>query len=140
MTWLFFAFLSAFFAAITSILAKIGVKDVNSNLATAIRTVVILIFAWGIVFFQNTGKGLANISKTSFVFLILSGVATGLSWLFYFKALQIGEASKVVPIDKLSLVLTIVLAGFILKEKITLPILLGSLLMTVGALVIALVK
>ncbi|MFN4213119.1 MAG: EamA family transporter, partial [Microgenomates group bacterium] len=125
MTWLLFAFLSAFFAALTSILAKIGVKDVNSNLATAIRTVVILIFAWGIVFFQNTGKDLANISKISFIFLILSGVATGLSWLFYFRALQLGEASKVVPIDKLSLVLTIILSGLILKEKITLPILIG---------------
>lgn len=140
MTWLLFAFLSAFFAALTSILAKIGVKDVNSNLATALRTVVILIFAWGIVFFQNTGKELANISKTSFIFLILSGVATGLSWLFYFRALQLGDASKVVPIDKLSLVLTIILAGLILKEKITLPILLGSLLMTAGALMIALIK
>lgn len=140
MTWFLFAFLSAFFAALTSILAKIGVKDINSNLATAIRTIVILIFAWGIVFFQNTGKELANISKTSFIFLILSGVTTGLSWLFYFRALQIGDASKVVPIDKLSLVLTIILAGLILKEKITPPILFGSLLMTAGALVIALLK
>lgn len=140
MSWLFFAFLSALFAALTSILAKIGVKDVNSNLATAIRTVVILIFAWGIVFFQNLGKEIGNISKISMLFLILSGIATGLSWLFYFRALQLGSASKVVPIDKLSLVLTIILAGLILKEKITLPILVGSILMTAGALIIALVK
>lgn len=140
MSWLFFAFLSALFAALTAILAKIGVKNVNANLATAIRTVVILIFAWGIVFFQNIGKELTTISKNSFIFLILSGVTTGLSWLFYFRALQLGDASKVVPIDRLSLVLTIILAAIILKEKITPPILIGSLLMTIGALIIALIK
>lgn len=140
MFWLIPAFLSAFFAALTSILAKIGVSSVNSNLATAIRTVVILIFAWGIVFFQGTFKELASISKFSLIFLILSGVATGLSWLFYFYALKIGEASKVVPVDKLSLVLTIILAAIILKEKITLSTFIGALLMTIGALIIALVK
>ena len=140
MQWLLFAFLSAIFAALTSILAKIGIKDVNSNLATAIRTTVILIFAWGIVFAQGLGSKLGELSRTAWIFLILSGLATGLSWLFYFRALQLGEASKVVPIDKLSLVLTIILAGIILHEKITLPIIIGSILMTAGALVIALVK
>src|SRR4030066_1159787 len=121
MSWIIFAFLSALFAALTSILAKIGVKDVNSNLATAIRTVVILIFAWGIVLVQGIAKDISTISKLSLMFLILSGLATGFSWLFYFRALQIGDASKVVPIDKLSLVLTIILAFIILKEKINLP-------------------
>jgi transporter family protein len=140
MNWLIAAFLSALFAALTSILAKIGVKSVSSNLATAIRTVVILFFAWGIVIFQGGLKEIGEISKNSFLFLILSGLATGLSWLFYFYALKVGDASKVVPIDKLSLVLTIILAGLILKEKITAPILIGSILMTTGALIIALVK
>ncbi len=140
MSWLLFAFLSAFFAAITAILAKIGIKNVNSNLATAIRTVVILIFAWGIVFAQGTFKELGTISRFSMLFLVLSGVATGLSWLFYFRALQLGQASHVAPIDKLSLVLTIILAAVILKEKFTLPIGLGALLMSAGAIIIALAK
>ncbi len=140
MQWLLFAFLSAIFAAATSILAKIGIKDVNSNLATAIRTTVILIFAWGIVFAQGLGSKVSELSKTTWIFLILSGIATGLSWLFYFRALQLGEASKVVPIDKLSLVLTIILAGMFLHEKISTPVVVGSVLMTAGALVIALVK
>lgn len=135
-----FALLSALFAAATAILAKIGIKDINSNLATAIRTVVILLFAWGIVFFQGTAKQISSISKVSLIFLILSGIATGLSWLFYFYALKIGEASKVAPIDKLSLVITIILAGLILKEKITTSIIIGTILMTAGALVIALFK
>ena len=134
--WLLYAFLSALFAAFTAILAKIGVKDVNSNLATAIRTIVILFFAWTIVFAEGTHKQLSNISKGSMIFLILSGIATGLSWLFYFRALQLGEASKVSPIDKLSLVLTIVLAAVILKEKITPLIILGALLMSFGAIII----
>lgn len=120
MTWLFYAILSAIFAAATAILAKIGIKNINSDLATAIRTVVILLFAWGIVIFKGLGKQIYSISKYSLLFLILSGVATGLSWLFYFKALQMGQASKVAPIDKLSLVFTIVLAAIILKEKISL--------------------
>lgn len=140
MNWLFFASLSAVFAALTSILAKIGIKDVNSNLATAIRTTVILVFSWGIVFAQGLGSKIVDLPKNTWIFLILSGIATGLSWLFYFRALQLGEASKVVPIDKLSLVLTIILAALFLQEKITLPVLAGSLLMTAGALIIALIK
>jgi len=140
MNWLFYAFLSALFAAATAILAKIGVKDVNSNVATAVRTVVILIFAWAIVFFQGLHKQIAGISRFSLIFLVLSGVATGLSWLFYFRALQLGPASRVSPIDKLSLVLTIVLAAILLKEKVTLPILLGAILMSAGAIVIGLAK
>jgi len=140
MSWLIFAFLSAFFAAITAILAKIGIKNVNSNLATAVRTIVILIFAWGIVFAQGTFKELGAISRFSMLFLVLSGVATGLSWLFYFRALQLGQASQVAPIDKLSLVLTIILAAVILKEKFTLSIGIGALLMSAGAIIIALAK
>ncbi len=138
MNWLVCAFLSAFFAAITAILAKVGVKDINSNLATAIRTIVILFFAWGIVFYQNTQKDLGAISKYSLVFLILSGIATGLSWLFYFRALQLGEASKVAPIDKLSLVLTVILAMIFLKERLSWSTALGAILMSAGAVIIAL--
>lgn len=108
--WLVFALLSAVFAALTSILAKIGINGVNSNLATAIRTVVVVIMAWGMVFLTNTQKGLSQISQQSWLFLVLSGLATGASWLCYYKALQIGDASKVVPIDKLSVVLTLILA------------------------------
>jgi len=140
MNWIFFALLSAFFAALTAILAKIGIKNVNSNLATAIRTIVILIFAWGIVFYQGLHKQLPALSKFSLIFLILSGIATGLSWLFYFKALQLGPASRVSPIDKLSLVLTIILAAIFLKEKVTLPIFLGAVLMSLGAIIIGLSK
>lgn len=140
MNWLIPALISAIFASFTAILAKIGVKDVNSNLATAIRTVVILIFAWGIVFFQGVHKKIGSISKFSLLFLILSGIATGFSWLFYFKALQIGEASRVAPIDKLSLVFTIVLAFLLLKEKVTPLIVLGAFLMTLGSVLIALGK
>src|SRR5258708_5517538 len=140
MSWLIFALLSAFFAALTAILAKIGVKDVNSNLATAIRTVIILIFAWGIVFAQGTWKQIGGISQFSLIFLILSGIATGLSWLFYFKALQIGTASQVSPIDKLSLVLTIVLAAIFLREKVTPQILIGAVLMSFGAILVSLSK
>lgn len=138
MSWIFYAFLSAIFAAATAILAKIGIKNINSDLATAIRTVVILFFAWGIVLFRGLGKQIYSISKFSLVFLILSGVATGLSWLFYFKALQMGEASKVAPIDKLSLVFTIILAAIILKEKLTFPIVLGAIFMSIGAVIISL--
>jgi transporter family protein len=140
MNWLMFSLLSAFFAALTAILAKIGVKDVNSNLATAIRTVVILLFAWGIVFSQNLQKDLGSISKFSLVFLILSGIATGLSWLFYFRALQLGTASQVSPIDKLSLVITIVLAAIFLKEKVTPAIIVGAILMSLGAILVGLSK
>lgn len=140
MSWLIFAFLSSIFAALTSILAKIGIKDINSNLATAIRTIVILLFAWGIVFAQGTYKQLNQIPKFTLLFLILSGLATGLSWIFYFKALQIGQASKVVPIDKLSLVFTIILATIILKEKLTLQVGIGAILMTIGSIIIAFAK
>ena len=133
MSWIFYALLSAVFAALTAILAKIGIKDVDSNLATAIRTIVIVLFAWGIVFYQGTAKQLSGISRFSLVFLLLSGVATGLSWLFYFHALQIGQASRVAPIDKLSLVMTIVLAGIFLGEKLTAPVIAGAILMSAGA-------
>lgn len=140
MSWLIYALLSAFFAALTAILAKIGVKNINSNLATAIRTVVIIIFAWGIVFFQGVHKEISNISRTTLIFLILSGIATGMSWLFYFRALQLGEASRVSPIDKLSLVLTIILAFLILREKVTALVIIGAILMTVGTILIGLGK
>lgn len=136
MNWAVFALLSAIFAALTAILAKIGVRNIDSNLATAIRTVVILLFAFGIVAYQGTLKQLGSISKHTLLFLIFSGIATGLSWLFYFKALQMGNASQVAPIDKLSLIFTIILAGLFLGESITLPILAGGALMTVGALII----
>jgi transporter family protein len=140
MTWYIAAFLSAIFAALVAILAKIGIENVDSNLATAIRTTVILFFTWGIVFFQKKLSLLSSIGRKSFIFLILSGIATGLSWLFYFYALKVGEASKVVPIDKLSLVLTIIFAGIILSEKITLQVAFGAILMTVGTIIIALAK
>lgn len=140
MSWLIYAFLSAFFAALVAILAKIGIKDVDSNLATAIRTVIIFIFTWGIVFYQGSFKQITEISRISLIFIILSGIATGISWLFYFRALQIGNASQVVPIDKLSLVLTIIFAFIVLKEKVTVSVIIGSLLMTVGAIMIALGK
>ena len=140
MTWYLAAFLSAVFAALTTILAKIGIQNVNSNLGTAIRTSVILLFTWGIVFWQGGLSGLGQIKTNAWIFLVLSGIATGLSWLFYFRALQLGDASKVVPIDKLSLVLTIILAGLFLKEKITLAVVFGSVLMTAGAIIIAYAK
>lgn len=140
MQWLIYALLSAVFAAFTAVLAKIGVKDVNSNLATAIRTVVILLFAWGIVFAQGNYKSLGALSKSTWIFLILSGIATGLSWLFYFRALQLGEASRVAPIDKLSLVLTVVFAVIFLKEKLTPLGTIGVVLMTIGTVLIALAK
>lgn len=140
MSWLLFALLSAIFAALTAVLAKIGVKDVNSNLATAIRTIIILFFAWGIVFAQGNYKSLGALSKSTWIFLILSGIATGLSWLFYFRALQLGEASRVAPIDKLSLVLTVVFAVIFLKEKLTPLGTIGVVLMTIGTVLIALAK
>jgi bacterial/archaeal transporter family protein len=140
MNWFIPAALSAVFAALTAILAKIGVKEVNSNLATAIRTVVILIFAWGIVFFQGQHKNLNAIPRTSLIFLVLSGIATGLSWLFYFRALQIGDASKVVPVDKFSLVLTIIFAALFLGESLNYKVVIGAILMTAGTLVLAFAK
>lgn len=132
--WAVFAFLSAVFAALTSILAKVGVAGVNSNLATAVRTVVVLAMAWGMVFITNTQDGIMDISKKSWIFLILSGLATGASWLCYYKALQIGEASKVVPIDKLSVVITLILAVIFLHENMNAKSILGSLLITAGTL------
>lgn len=137
MNWFFFALLSALFASLTAILAKIGIKNVDSNLATAIRTIVILVFAWGIVMFQGTWKQIGSISKFSLTFLIFSGLATGLSWLFYFKALQMGKASQVAPIDKISLALTVILAVIFLHEKVSLSIILGVILMLSGTYLIA---
>ena len=136
--WFLFAFLSAVFAALTSILAKVGIDGVNSNLATAIRTVVVVVMAWGMVFLTNTQGGIVDISKKSWAFLILSGVATGASWLCYYKALQIGEVAKVVPIDKLSVVITLVLAFVFLHEQFTLKSLIGCLLIGAGSLVMVL--
>lgn len=136
--WFVFALLSAVFAAMTSILAKVGIDGVNSNLATAIRTVVVLVMAWGMVFVTNTQSGLTDISKKSWLFLILSGLATGASWLCYYRALQIGEASKVVPIDKLSVVITLVLAFVFLHERFTPKSLIGCLLIGAGTLLMVL--
>ncbi len=136
--WFVFALLSAVFAALTSILAKVGIDGVNSNLATAIRTVVVLVMAWGMVFVTNTQGGLTDISKKSWLFLILSGLATGASWLCYYRALQIGEASKVVPIDKLSVVITLVLAFVFLHERFTSKSLIGCLLIGAGTLLMVL--
>ena len=136
--WIVFALLSAVFAALTSILAKVGIEGVNSNLATAIRTVVVLVMAWGMVFVTNTQGGLADISRKSWLFLILSGLATGASWLCYYRALQIGEASKVVPIDKLSVVITLVLAFVFLHERFTPKSLIGCLLIGAGTLLMVL--
>ena len=136
--WFVFALLSAVFAALTSILAKVGIDGVNSNLATAIRTVVVLVMAWGMVFVTNTQGGLTDISKKSWLFLILSGLATGASWLCYYRALQIGEASKVVPIDKLSVVITLVLAFVFLHESFTPKSLIGCLLIGAGTLLMVL--
>lgn len=136
--WFVFALLSAVFAALTSILAKVGIDGVNSNLATAIRTVVVLAMAWGMVFLTNTQGGIASISKKSWLFLILSGLATGASWLCYYKALQMGDASKVVPIDKLSVVITLVLAFVFLHEDFTTKSLVGAVLITAGTLIMVL--
>ncbi len=136
--WFVFALLSAVFAALTSILAKVGIEGVNSNLATGIRTVVVLAMAWGMVFVTNTQGGLTDISRKSWLFLILSGLATGASWLCYYRALQIGEASKVVPIDKLSVVITLVLAFVFLHERFTPKSLIGCLLIGAGTLLMVL--
>ncbi len=136
--WFIFALLSAVFAALTSILAKVGINGVNSNLATAIRTVVVVIMAWGMVFLTNAQNGLSGISRKSWLFLILSGLATGASWLCYYKALQIGEASKVVPIDKLSVVITLILAFVFLHETFTTKSLIGCILIGAGTLIMVL--
>ena len=136
--WTIFAILSAIFAALTSILAKIGIEGVNSNLATAVRTIVVVLMAWFMVFITGNQNGIIDISKKSWIFLILSGLATGASWLCYYKALQLGEASKVVPIDKLSIVITIVLAFIFLGEQITLKTLIGCCLIVAGTFVMIL--
>ncbi len=136
--WFVFALLSAIFAALTSILAKVGIEGVNSNLATAIRTVVVVVMAWGMVFLTNAQSGIAEISRKSWLFLILSGLATGASWLCYYRALQVGEASKVVPIDKLSVVITLVLAFVFLHEEFTVKSLIGCTLIGIGTLIMVL--
>ena len=136
--WFVFAILSAIFAALTSILAKIGIEGVNSNLATAVRTIVVVLMAWFMVFVTGNQNGIVDISKKSWIFLILSGLATGASWLCYYKALQLGEASKVVPIDKLSIVITIILAFIFLGEQITLKTLIGCCLIVIGTFIMIL--
>jgi transporter family protein len=136
--WIIFALLSAFFAALTSILAKIGIQDVNSNLATAIRTVVVLIMAWVIVFVTGRHNDIIHIGQKNLLFLILSGIATGLSWLCYYKALQIGEVSKVMPIDKFSLVIGMVMAFVILRETVTIKTIIGGVFITIGTFVLIL--
>lgn len=136
--WFVFALLSALFAAATSILAKVGIEGVNSNLATALRTAVVLVMAWGMVFLTNAQTGLGKISGKSWLFLILSGLATGASWLCYYRALQVGEVSKVVPIDKLSVVITLVRAFVFLHESFTAKSLIGAALITAGTLVMVL--
>ena len=140
MMWAVFAFLSALFAALTSILAKIGISGVNSNLATAIRTVVVVLMAWSMVFLTKGQLGLANISKKSWIFLILSGLATGASWLCYYRALQEGPASVVAPIDKLSVLVTVVFSYFVFGEKLTGKALAGLLLLTAGTVAMAVVS
>ncbi|MCI5540493.1 transporter family protein [Treponema berlinense] len=136
--WILFAVGSSVFAALTSILAKVGIEGVSSNLATAIRTFVVLLMAWGMVFLTHSQDGIFNIGKRSWIFLILSGLATGASWLCYYKALKIGDASKVVPIDKMSTVLTLILAFVFLHEQFTLKSLVGSILLAAGTLVMVL--
>ena len=136
--WFVLALLSAIFAALTSILAKVGIEGVNSNLATAIRTVVVVVMAWGMVFLTNAQSGIAEISKRSWLFIILSGLATGASWLCYYRALQLGDASKVVPIDKLSVVITLVLAFVFLQEQFTMKSLVGCILIGMGTMIMVL--
>ena len=136
--WFVFALLSAVFAALTSILAKVGIEGVNSNLATAIRTVVVVVMAWGMVFLTNAQNGIYEISKRSWLFIILSGLATGASWLCYYRALQLGDASKVVPIDKLSVVITLVLAFVFLQEQFTMKSLVGCILIGMGTMIMVL--
>ncbi len=135
--WLIFALLSALFAAFTSILAKIGIDGVNSNLATAIRTVIVVIMAWGIVFLTNTQNSISEISRKSWIFLILSGLSTGASWLCYYRALQVGEVSKVVSIDKLSVVITLILAFVFFHEEFSIKALIGCVLIGIGTLILA---
>ncbi|MBC7903134.1 MAG: EamA family transporter [Gemmatimonadaceae bacterium] len=134
--WWIYALLSAFFAALTAVFAKVGIEGVNSNLATAIRTVIVLIVAWGIVLARNESKGLSAISHRNLTFLIISGLATGLSWIFYFKALQIGKVSQVAPVDKLSVALTIILSVMFLGEPLTMKTAIGAVLIIAGTIVL----
>ena len=134
--WTIYALFSALFAALTSILAKIGVEDINSNLATAIRTVVVLVMAWAMVFVTGAQGGLGSISRRSLVFLVLSGIATGLSWLCYYRALQLGPASRVIPIDKSSVVIGMILAFVVLRETLTVKAMIGGVLITIGTFVL----
>ncbi len=138
MNWFVYALLSALFAALTSVFAKIGIENVDSNLATAIRTIVVVVLAWGIVFMTGKQTGIADITAKSWLFLVLSGLMTGLSWMCYYHALQIGEASKVVPVDKFSVVISMILAFLILKEKVTIQTILGGALITAGTFVLIL--
>jgi transporter family protein len=134
--WWIYALLSALFAALTAIFAKVGVKGIDSDLATAVRTVIILIIAWGIAFYKGSAENMGNLSKINWIFLVLSGCATGLSWIFYFKALQIGRVSQVAPVDKLSVALAIILSAVFLKEPLTLKTVSGALLIIAGTLVL----
>lgn len=134
--WWIYALLSALFASLTAIFAKVGIKGINSDLATAIRTIVILMVAWGIVFARKEAKGITDLSKQNILFLVISGVATGLSWIFYFKALQLGKVSQVAPIDKLSVALTIILSVLFLGEALTLKTAIGAVLIVVGTVVL----
>lgn len=136
--WLVFAFLSSVFAALTSILAKVGIKGIDSNLATAIRTTVILVMAWGMVFISKGSFSFFEIDKKNWIFLIFSGLATGTSWLFYYKALQMGDVSKVISVDKLSIVITIILSAIFLHEQLTMKLILGTILITAGTFVMIL--
>lgn len=136
--WKYYALLSAFFAALTAVFAKIGVKDINSDLATAIRTSIILFITWGIVFCERQFSAIKDIGSHTWAFLILSGIATGLSWLFYFKALQLGHVSRVAPIDKLSVVITICLSFLFLKEPVSLRVVIGALFITIGSIIMLL--
>lgn len=136
--WFIFALLSAVFAALASIFAKVGIDGVNSNLATALRTVVVLVMAWGMVFITGTQNGITEISKKSWIFLVISGLATGASWLCYYKALQIGDASNVVPVDKMSVVITLILAFVFLHEQFTIRSIIGAVLISIGTLIMVL--
>lgn len=132
--WVLYALLAAFFAALTALFAKLGVRDIDSNLATAIRTTIVLLLTWGIVIFSNLQSQIRTINRTTWIFLILSGIATGLSWLFYFKALQLGDVSRVAPIDKISVVFTIILAFIFLKEPVSPKVIAGAVLITLGGI------
>lgn len=140
MSWVIYAVLSAFFASLVAIFGKIGIKGVDSNLAVAIRTVIIVFFAWGVVWMQGNAADMFKISRFSYIFIVLSALATGLSWMFYYKALQLGEVAKVAPIDKLSIALTVILAIVFLAEKPTLGTVLGAALVTAGVLVTVFIK